>query len=154
MLHASAADHSAADHSAADHSAADASADVFVHHGFDDDVAGNSDSDGDSDGPMVLKKMRDGARAAWRRVSFPTHHTCHKSHVTRHRRVVSFVHSMRQRHNGGSNYTRLDAGGQAPHQRARLADLATNDEGAAADDDFGDDSDATVELGPRGLEAL
>ena len=62
---------------------------------------------------------------------------------------------MRQRHNGGSNYTRLGAGGQAPHQRAGLADVAiNNDQGAAADDDFGDDSDATVELGPRGLEAL
>ena len=80
MLHASAADHSAADPSAADPSAADHSADVFVHHGFGDDVAGNSDSDGDSDGSKVLKKMRDGARAAWRRVSFPTH----MSQVTRH----------------------------------------------------------------------
>ncbi len=90
---------------------------------------------------------------------FHSLHPCPKSHVTRHRRVVSFVHSIRQRHNGGSNYTRLEAGGQALHQRARLAaasdaDLAINDQGAAADDDFDDDSDATVELGPRGLETL
>lgn len=91
--------------------------------------------------------------------AFHSPHTCPKSHVTRHRRVVSFVHSIRQRHNGGSNYTRLDAGGHALPQRAWLAaagdaDLDINDGGAAADDDFGDDSDATVELGPRGLETL
>jgi hypothetical protein len=84
--------------------------------------------------------------------------TCHASHVTRHRRVVSFVHSIRQRHDGGNNYTLLEAGGQALHQRTGLTVASTAhpalDHSAAADDDFDDDSDATVELGPRGLDIL
>jgi hypothetical protein len=58
MLHASAAHASAADD--------------FVHHSVTNHTVGNNDSDGDSDVPMVLKKMRNGARAAWRQVSYVT----------------------------------------------------------------------------------